>query len=60
MNQNIGKRLFMLRERSRSAKPIQGVYFNNKMDAKVARDSGAYGSDLVVVLGPDHRRYHRG
>ena len=58
MNQP-SKRLFMLRERSRSAKPIANVYFSNKMDAKVARDSGAYGTDLVVVLGPDHRRYNR-
>ena len=49
------KRLFILRQ-GRKGEPVKGVYFSNKMDAKVARDSGAYGTDLVVSHGPDHRR----
>jgi len=52
-------RLFQLRERPKNGRVIPDTYFSNKMDAKAARDSGAYGSDLVVVLGPDHRRYDR-
>ena len=54
MNQNL--RLFILRQ-GRKGKAIPDVYFNNKMDAKYARDSGAYGEGVVVSYGPDHRRY---
>ncbi|MHA2380641.1 MAG: hypothetical protein ACXADS_15300 [Candidatus Thorarchaeota archaeon] len=49
------KRLFILREK-KQGKPIPGMEFENKQDAKQKRDE--MGGDTVVSLGPDHRNYN--
>jgi hypothetical protein len=55
-------KLFMLRT-EKNGKPVLGadgkpVYFDNKMDAKDARDKT--GGTTVVSHGPDHKLYNRG
>jgi hypothetical protein len=55
-------KLFMLRA-DKNGKPVLGVdgkpvYFDNKMDAKEARDK--IGGTTVVSYGTDHKLYKRG
>jgi len=55
-------KLFMLRT-EKYGKPVLGadgkpVYFDNKMDAKDARDK--IGGATVVSYGTDHKLYNRG
>jgi hypothetical protein len=55
-------KLFMLRA-DKNGKPVLGVdgkpvYFDNKMDAKQARDK--IGGTTVVSYGTDHKLYKRG
>lgn len=52
-------RLFMLRYGKQGA-PVKDedgsiMYFSSKMEAKQTRD--AFGSNIVVSLGPDHKLY---
>jgi hypothetical protein len=54
-------KLFMLRA-DKNGKPVlvdgKPVYFDNKMDAKAARDQ--IGGTTVVSYGTDHKLYKRG
>jgi hypothetical protein len=54
----MSKKLFMLR-RGRNGTLVDGVYFGNKLEAKQARDSGDYGTGLVVTYGIDHKLYNQ-
>jgi hypothetical protein len=51
------KRLFILRE-SKGGKPIPNCEYDNKMEAKKARNvMNGYGGNVVVSIGPDHKLY---